>query len=112
MHEPACLLSSIEPVDMPGKESPDTPCLWYNVPLKSAVVRRIASQGGGLGCNWAETRVMSLAWNDEDQVLYIGGELYLSIRTARWGGNAPSAIQQCYCGGGILAAGIKTHIGP
>lgn len=34
------------------------------------------AQGGGLGCNWAETRVMSLAWNDEDGVLYIGGEAF------------------------------------
>ena len=31
-------------------------------------------QGGGLGCNWAEARVMTLAWNDRDEVLYIGGE--------------------------------------
>lgn len=36
----------------------------------------LSEQGGGLGCNWAETRVMSLAWNDRDQVLYIGGDGY------------------------------------
>lgn len=34
----------------------------------------VVIQGGGLGCNWAEARVMALAWNDRDQVLYIGGE--------------------------------------
>lgn len=40
----------------------------------------LAAQGGGLGCNWAETRVMSLAWNDEDGVLYIGGEAAFMIQ--------------------------------
>lgn len=57
------------------------PCVSFrfvslSCPLLSSriIIRLLAAQGGGLGCNWAETRVMSLAWNDEDGVLYIGGE--------------------------------------
>lgn len=40
------------------------------------------AKGGGLGCNWSETRVMSLAWNDKDQVLYIGGKFLLVMESA------------------------------
>lgn len=36
---------------------------------------------------------MSLAWNDEDQVLYIGGELCVSMRAVRSGDNTPSGLQ-------------------
>ncbi|CAM9779099.1 unnamed protein product, partial [Laminaria digitata] len=46
-------------------------------PRKDAWLPLQKDAGGGLGCNWAETRVMSLAWNDEDQVLYIGGKFNL-----------------------------------
>eukprot|EP00953_Heterococcus_sp_UTEX-ZZ885_P041334 21094-Heterococcus_DN1.PRE.2 len=33
-----------------------------------------SSGGGGLGCNWCTVSVLSLAWNDKDQILYIGGK--------------------------------------
>ncbi|CAN0034651.1 unnamed protein product, partial [Discosporangium mesarthrocarpum] len=46
----------------------------YN-PRKDAWLPLQKNMGGGLGCNWGEARVMSLAWNDRDGVLYIGGEL-------------------------------------
>ncbi|CAM9802571.1 unnamed protein product, partial [Scytosiphon promiscuus] len=46
-------------------------------PRKNAWLPLQKDTGGGLGCNWAETRVMSLAWNDQDGILYIGGKFNL-----------------------------------
>ncbi|KAG5189684.1 hypothetical protein JKP88DRAFT_262058 [Tribonema minus] len=33
-----------------------------------------SSGGGGLGCNWCTVSVLSLAWNDQAKILYIGGK--------------------------------------
>jgi hypothetical protein len=39
-----------------------------------------SSGGGGLGCNWCTVSVLSLAWNDKDQILYIGGKFNMVDR--------------------------------
>jgi hypothetical protein len=45
-----------------------------------------SSGGGGLGCNWCTVSVLSLAWNDKDQILYIGGKFNMVDRysTVYW----------------------------
>jgi hypothetical protein len=36
--------------------------------------------GGGLGCNWCTVTVLSLAWNERRQTLYIGGKFNMINR--------------------------------
>ncbi|CAM9997280.1 unnamed protein product, partial [Phaeothamnion confervicola] len=49
----------------------------YNVAIQAAKDAWLPLQeptGGGLGCNWCIVSVMSLAWNERDKRLYIGGK--------------------------------------
>ncbi|CAM9750655.1 unnamed protein product, partial [Ectocarpus sp. 13 AM-2016] len=73
-------------------------------PRKNAWLPLQKNTGGGLGCNWAEARVMSLAWNDDDQVLYIGGKFnlvdseYIQPGLAIWSNDTGIAA---FPGGGV-----------